>query len=123
MTPAEVFRGLPRSIPWYLSFDVDCLDPSFASATATRVVGGLSYYQALELIAYAARRFEIVGADFVETCASLGPFNATAAAAARYLAQLFLSRCPSRPLATYRYTFPARPVRPGARRRGATVTD
>ena len=41
----EVFAGLPRDIPYYLSFDVDCLAPSVAPQTGTPEVGGISYYR------------------------------------------------------------------------------
>ena len=49
----------------YLSFDVDCMDPAFAPGTGTPVVGGLSSYEAQQLL----RSFEIenlIGADVVE---------------------------------------------------------
>lgn len=36
--------------PAYLTFDIDCLDPSFAPGTGTPVVGGLSTWQAQEII-------------------------------------------------------------------------
>ena len=34
----------------YLTFDIDCLDPSFAPGTGTPVVGGLSTWQAQTII-------------------------------------------------------------------------
>jgi len=49
----------------YLTFDIDCLDPAFAPGTGTPVCGGLSTWQAKEII----RRLEgidLVGMDVVE---------------------------------------------------------
>ncbi|MEI6805955.1 MAG: agmatinase [Myxococcaceae bacterium] len=51
--------------PVYVSFDVDCLDPAFAPGTGTPVPGGLTSFQALQLIR-ALSSLEIVGADIVE---------------------------------------------------------
>jgi arginase family enzyme len=106
LSPARIFRGMDRELPYYLSFDVDCLDPAFASATATRVIGGLSYPQAVDLVDYAARRFDIVGADFVETSKNGQEFNSAAAASARCVLQLFLSRCRTRRLSSYNFVYP-----------------
>ncbi len=49
----------------YLTFDIDCLDPAFAPGTGTPVCGGLSTWQAKEII----RRLngiDLVGMDVVE---------------------------------------------------------
>ena len=51
--------------PVYLSFDVDGLDPSFAPGTGTPEIGGLSIWQALEIIR-GCRGLDIVGGDLVE---------------------------------------------------------
>ena len=54
-----------RNGPAYLTFDIDCLDPSFAPGTGTPVPGGLSTYQALAII----REFkgiDFAGMDVVE---------------------------------------------------------
>ena len=49
----------------YITFDVDCLDPAFAPGTGTPVCGGLSTWQAKEII----RRLDgidLIGMDVVE---------------------------------------------------------
>jgi len=49
----------------YITFDIDCLDPAFAPGTGTPVCGGLSTWQAKEII----RRLDgidLVGMDVVE---------------------------------------------------------
>jgi agmatinase len=49
----------------YLTFDIDCLDPSVAPGTGTPVCGGLSSHQALEIIR-GLRGINIVGMDLME---------------------------------------------------------
>ncbi len=51
--------------PVYLSFDIDGLDPSFAPGTGTPEIGGLTIWQALEIIR-GCRGLNIVGCDLVE---------------------------------------------------------
>ncbi len=49
----------------YLTFDIDCLDPSFAPGTGTPVVGGLSTWQAQTIIR-GFGNIDFVGMDLVE---------------------------------------------------------
>jgi agmatinase len=51
--------------PCYLTFDIDCLDPSCAPGTGTPVVGGLQTAEALEILRGLAG-INIVGMDLVE---------------------------------------------------------
>lgn len=56
---------LDPSAPHYISFDIDSLDPAFAPGTGTPVPGGLSTYEAMQIL----RRLTIpnlMGADIVE---------------------------------------------------------
>jgi agmatinase len=55
--------------PCYLTFDIDCLDPSCAPGTGTPVVGGLQTAQALELLRGLAG-INLVGMDLVEVSPS-----------------------------------------------------
>ena len=50
--------------PCYLTFDIDCLDPSFAPGTGTPVVGGLSTHQAMQILQH-LRGIQLVGMDVV----------------------------------------------------------
>lgn len=57
--------SLDPSKPHFISFDIDCLDPAFAPGTGTPVPGGLSTYEAMQIL----RRLTIpnlMGADLVE---------------------------------------------------------
>ena len=51
--------------PVYLTYDIDSLDPAFAPGTGTVEIGGLTIWQALEIIR-GCRGLNLVGADLVE---------------------------------------------------------
>ncbi len=51
--------------PVYLTYDIDSLDPAFAPGTGTVEIGGLTIWQALELVRGCAG-LNLVGADLVE---------------------------------------------------------
>jgi arginase family enzyme len=101
MEPAAVFANLPRDLPYYLTFDVDCLDPSIAPETGTPAPGGLGYYQALDLVDYAARNFRLIGWDIVEVGQREERVNRAALVAARLIQQRVLAGVPFDPLETY----------------------
>ena len=71
----EIKRDLPRIEaelaalagrgPFYVSFDLDALDPAYAPGTGTPVPGGLTSYEALCLVR-ALAGVHIVGCDVVE---------------------------------------------------------
>jgi agmatinase len=65
----------------YLTFDIDCLDPSFAPGTGTPVPGGLSSAQAIAILrGLAGIRF--LGMDIVEVAPAYDVSEITALAAA-----------------------------------------
>jgi len=72
----------------YLTFDIDCLDPAFAPGTGTPVCGGLSSWQALEIIR-GLGGINLVGMDIVEVAPAYDVGEITAYAAAS-LAMEFL---------------------------------
>ena len=98
----QVFRGVSRELPYYLSFDVDVLDPAYAPETGTPLPGGLDYYRALSLIDYAGRNLKIVGTDFVELSGGAS-HNRAAEIVARYVLSLVFAMQKAGPLKTYVY--------------------
>lgn len=66
--------------PVYVSFDIDCLDPSFAPGTGTPVCGGLTSHQALAILR-GMRGINIVGMDVVEVAPAYDVGEITALAA------------------------------------------
>ena len=97
-SPKEVAAEVKRVVgdrKAYLTFDIDCLDPSYAPGTGTPVVGGLSTFQALEIL----RGFvgiNFVGMDIVEVAPAYDISDITALAgatvAAEYLCVLAAAR-------------------------------
>jgi len=73
--------------PVYVSFDIDCLDPSFAPGTGTPVCGGLSSHQVLGILR-GLRGINIVGMDVVEVAPAYDVGEITALAAAHVAMEL-----------------------------------
>lgn len=71
----------------YLTFDIDCLDPSFAPGTGTPVCGGLSTYQALKIIR-GLSKLSIVGMDVVEVAPAYDHAEITSLAASHIACDL-----------------------------------
>lgn len=69
------------SLPVYLTFDIDCLDPAFAPGTGTPVCGGLSTDRALKILR-GLKNLNIVGMDVVEVAPAYDHADITALAAA-----------------------------------------
>ncbi len=88
----EIISQLPQEV--YVSFDVDCLDPSYCPSTGTPVPGGLSYNEALYLLVALARSGRrIIGFDLCEVApAEEGEWDANVGARLLYkLCNLTLS--------------------------------
>ena len=58
-------RAVLGDRPVYLSFDIDCLDPSYAPGTGTPVCGGLTSHQSMAILR-GLRGIDVVGMDIVE---------------------------------------------------------
>ncbi|MEM6728043.1 MAG: agmatinase [Pseudomonadota bacterium] len=63
--------------PTYLTFDIDSLDPAFAPGTGTPEIGGLTSWQAMELIR-GLRGLNLVACDLVEVSPPYDPSGNTA---------------------------------------------
>lgn len=61
----ERLRQVAGSDPCYLTFDVDGVDPAFAPGTGTPVVGGLTSFEALNMMR-SLRGLKFIGGDVVE---------------------------------------------------------
>ena len=61
---AEIREQLGRG-PVLSHFDIDSLDPAFAPGTGTPEIGGLTIWQALEIVR-GCRGLDLVGCDLVE---------------------------------------------------------
>ncbi len=61
----EELRNSVGSGPCYLTFDIDGVDPAFAPGTGTPIVGGLTSFEALDMMR-SLRGLRFVGGDVVE---------------------------------------------------------
>jgi arginase family enzyme len=100
-----VLEALPKDVPYYLSFDIDCIDAALARETGTPAYGGLSFELALDLVDYIARNFDLIGADFVEVAGREGPVHGAAAMAASLLQRCVLGPTEFEPLSSDVYLF------------------
>jgi agmatinase len=90
-------EGIPATVeairrvvagPTYVTFDIDAVDPAFAPGTGTPEVGGLTSFEALQLVRGLAG-LAVVGADVVEVAPPLdGPGQITSVLAANLLFEL-----------------------------------
>jgi agmatinase len=85
----EAVMGKVRQIvagrPLYVTFDIDSVDPAFAPGTGTPEVGGLTSYEAQELVRGLAG-LPLVGCDVVEVAPQFdGPGQITALLAANLM--------------------------------------
>jgi agmatinase len=78
---AERIREVVGQRRAYLSFDIDCLDPSVAPGTGTPVVGGLTTQQAREIF-FRLEGIDFVGMDIVEVAPPYDVAEITSLAAA-----------------------------------------
>ncbi|MGR3494837.1 agmatinase [Citreimonas sp.] len=91
----EKVRATVGDAPVYLSFDIDSLDPAFAPGTGTVEPGGLSTWQALEIVRGMAG-LNLVGGDLVEVSPPYDPSGNTALIGANLLYEM-LCLLPARP--------------------------
>ena len=89
----EQIKAVVGDKPAYLTFDIDCLDPSYAPGTGTPVCGGLTSHQALEILRGLAG-INLVGMDIVEVAPAYDVGEITALAAASLaMEMLYLYAC------------------------------
>jgi agmatinase len=82
---AARIRALVRGRPLYVTFDIDSVDPAYAPGTGTPEVGGLTSFEAQELVRGLAG-LPLVGCDVVEVAPPFdGPGQITALLAANLM--------------------------------------
>jgi agmatinase len=84
---STMIRNFIGDSPWYLSFDIDVLDPAFAPGTGTPEIGGLSPHFMTELLSMLPRNFgeNFMGMDMVEVNPTYDPSGITSLAGATFL--------------------------------------
>ena len=77
----EMIRERVGDRPTFISFDIDVVDPGFAPGTGTPEAGGLTSFQALEILR-GLQGINFVGFDLVEVIPAYDPAGQTATLAA-----------------------------------------
>ena len=83
----SLIRKLAGDGPVYVSFDIDCLDPAFAPGTGTPVVGGMTSFEALQVL-HGLKGLNVVGGDVVEVAPPFDPSGITALAGATMMFEI-----------------------------------
>ena len=81
-------RAVVGDLPFYISFDVDALDPAFAPGTGTPEVGGLTPREAQRLLR-ALAGLPVIGGDVVEVAPQYDATTVTAQIGAQVLFEIF----------------------------------
>lgn len=85
---AASIARVPEAERYYITFDVDGLDPSVAPGVGYPAFGGLSYYQAFDLLSGIAARGKVVGFDLVEVVPAYDVRDLTSLVSARLILNL-----------------------------------
>lgn len=88
---AAIITGKVGKSKAYLTFDIDCLDPSAAPGTGTPIPGGLTYHQAASVIRR-LKEVNFVGMDMVEVSPPYDHSDLTSAAAASLIMEYLCLR-------------------------------
>ena len=81
-----LLAAIPEGLPLYIALDIDVMDPSVVPAVIGPAPGGLSYWQAVEILEGAARRARIAGFSLAELMPGADVGNRGALVAARLVA-------------------------------------
>ena len=79
--PAALLDQIPSDKPYYLSVDIDVVDPAFAPSTGTPVAGGLYPHELKKMIRAVCAARTVVGMDIVEVGPPLNSADSTASVA------------------------------------------
>ena len=85
----DTIAAIPQCERYYVTIDIDGLDPSIAPATGALAYDGLLYDEVREILKGVSRKGEVIGFDLVEVAPPLdSPGNPTSQLAARIIADL-----------------------------------
>ena len=83
-----LIEQFPKNERYYITFDIDGLDITYASGTGTPSPGGLTYDEVRKLFVGLAERGDVIGMDLVEVAPCYDPNGATAMVGARLIMDL-----------------------------------
>jgi agmatinase len=79
--------AVPQGRKVYLSVDIDALEPSLAPGTSSPEVDGLTYAEAVAVVARTVAQNELIGFDLTELAPNLDPTGLTSLVGARLVAE------------------------------------
>ncbi|MDI6022735.1 arginase family protein [Leucobacter sp. UT-8R-CII-1-4] len=85
---SHVLTQMNSELPWFVTLDVDGLDPTIAPATSCPVPGGMNFEEAETLLAAVAGNLGLAGIDIVEHFPSLDVGETTSTTLSRLLSVL-----------------------------------
>lgn len=80
-----VIEQLPKGERFFVTLDIDGLDPSVAHGTGTPSPGGFSYDEVKEMLEGIAKQGDVIGFDLVEVSPPYDPTGVTSLTAARLI--------------------------------------
>jgi len=83
-----VLSRVPDAPAYYITLDADGLDPSIAPGVWSPAFGGLTYYEATNLLRGVAAKGRVLGFDLVEVIPSLDVHHLTSRLGARLIMNL-----------------------------------
>ncbi len=84
----EVIERIPKAQRYFVSIDMDVLDPPIAPGTGSPQPGGLLYEELNSILEGVAKKGDVVGFDLVETCPPYDPSGITCQYAAQVMFDL-----------------------------------
>ena len=84
----EIVKRIPDAEQYYISLDTDVIDPAVAPGINALAFGGISYFEATNLLKAIAAKGKIVGFDIVEITPARDHYNVTSLLAARLILNL-----------------------------------
>lgn len=79
---------LINDAPWFVSFDVDVMDPALAPGALAVMPGGMTFHQARGIFTHLCSKAQFAGMDFVEYAPSLDVRELTALTIVRLLTNI-----------------------------------
>lgn len=89
---SKVIRSLPKALPYYLSFDVDVVDPQYAPDVVAPIPDGMKFGECQKVIDIIFKDLNIIGMDVVEVCQTIKGINSTTEVAANIVISSLIAK-------------------------------
>lgn len=98
--PGELFSGIDKNIPCYISIDADVISPGIIPNVGNPIIGGIDHYTIQNLLQYLIANYTVIGFDFMELCDAKNAkqMDEGEEIFAKLILNILLSKVPSREL-------------------------